>query len=63
MIRVDVQLYCSECCDFEPDVTKPVKICSDDGGVVATTDTIIRCSHRKRCEAIRRYLEQQRSND
>ena len=61
MIRLDVQPYCSECCDFEPDVTKPVKICSGDR-VVAKTDTIIRCDHWKRCEAIRRYLEQQRSN-
>ena len=63
MIRVDVQPYCSECCDFDPDITKPVKLFLDgtfmSDSTVARTDTIIRCSHAKRCEGIKRYLEHQ----
>ena len=66
MIRVDVQPYCSECCDFDPDITKPVKLFLDgtfmSDSTVARTDTIIRCSHAKRCEAIKRYLEHQEGN-
>lgn len=66
MIRVDVQPYCSECCDFDPDITKPVKLFLDgtfmSDSTVARTDTIIRCSHAKRCEGIKRYLEHQEGN-
>ncbi len=64
MIRVDVQPYCSECFDFDPDITKPVKLYGSflDDDTIARTDTIIRCSHAKRCEAIKRYLEHQEGN-
>ena len=66
MIRVDVQPYCSECCDFDPDITKPVKLFLDgtfmSDSTVARTDTIIRCSHAKRCEGIKRYLERHEGN-
>ena len=55
MIRLDIQDYCASCCDFEPDVTKPVK--------VVQSDTIIRCTHAKRCECIKRYLHQQLKGD
>ena len=30
-----------------------------ENGEIVTTDTIVRCSHRRRCENIRRYLEKQ----
>lgn len=62
MIRLDIQGYCESCCDFEPDVTKPVKSTYTDGFdevIVVQSDTIIRCKHAKRCECIRRYLKQQ----
>ena len=65
MIRTDVQPYCSACCDFDPDVTKPGKTTlysneiHDSHFQVIQSDTIIRCTHAKRCEAIKRYLEQQ----
>ena len=66
MIRVDVQPYCSECCDFDPDITKPVKLFLDGtfmgDSAIARTDTIIRCCHAKRCEGIKRYLEHQEGN-
>lgn len=61
MIRLEVQPYCSECCDFDPDVIKPEKIiCSN--GFVMVGDTIVRCSYAKRCEAIKRYLSK-RTNE
>lgn len=69
MIRIDVQPYCSECCDFVPDVTKPEKTTlysneiRDSCFMVIKSDTIIRCTHAKRCEAIKRYLEQQSNSD
>lgn len=66
MIRLYVQDYCGSCCDFEPDVTKPVKETfsdSDRGIVVVQSDTIVRCAHAKRCESIRRYLKQQMESE
>ena len=66
MIRIDVQPYCSECCDFDPDITKPVRLYCDvtfmGDSTIARTDTIIRCRHAKRCEGIKRYLEHQEGN-
>ena len=62
MIRVEVEDYCSECLDFQPDVEKPQKIYAymDE---ITVTDTIIRCENRKRCEHIRRYLERKCTDD
>ena len=62
MIRVDVKEYCESCCDFDADVTKPEKIeIYNIDGVrdIVMSDTIIRCSHSRRCEAIKRYLDRQ----
>ena len=66
MIRLDIQDYCASCCDFEPDVTKPVTssiatILNDV--IVIQSDTVVRCAHAKRCECIKRYLSQQLKGD
>ena len=58
MIRVDVKEYCHACMGFEADVTEPVKY-EANGHHVIMTDTIIQCAHRRKCEAIRRFLEAQ----
>lgn len=57
MIRVDVEDYCHECMDFNPDVISPTKEFCYDKGEVVLTDTIIKCEYRKRCAGIKRYLE------
>lgn len=62
MIRLDIQEYCGACCDFEPDIAKPVKntfATALNEITVVQSDTIIRCKHAKRCECIKRYLKQQ----
>lgn len=62
MIKLDIQPYCESCCDFEPDVSKPIRevIYYDNAeNDIVQTDTIIRCMHAKRCENIRRYLKRQ----
>lgn len=56
MIRVEVEDYCSECMDFEPDVEKPQKMYAYMNEITIS-DTVIRCKNRKHCEHIRRYLE------
>lgn len=66
-IRVDVKEYCAECCDFEPDVTKPEKTrlyggFTDPEVMTIQTDTIVRCRYAKRCEAIKRFLEKQKED-
>lgn len=58
MIKLDIQDYCQECMDFSPDVDEPVRMFSGDD-CVFQTNTVIRCEHRRRCEAIKRYLEKQ----
>lgn len=66
MIRIDVEKYCSDCLDFDPDVIKPVRntlyfeyLDSDTPNfLVSQTDTVVRCKHAKRCEALKRHLEQ-----
>ena len=63
MIRLDVRKYCEACLDFEADVTKAeqIKVFVDyvDEVTIDQTDTIIRCKYAKRCEGLKRYLEQQ----
>lgn len=56
MIRVEVEEYCSECLDFQPDVEKPQKLYADITEITVT-DTVIRCENRKR------YLERKCTND
>lgn len=63
-IRIDVKEYCADCFDFEADVTRPERMSyhsigapSDDPYVTFQSDTVIRCTHAKRCEGIKRYLE------
>ena len=56
MIVLDVKSYCSDCLSFEPDVESPVRYYADFE-VVSQSDTIVRCKHRRRCDAMVRYLE------
>lgn len=60
MIRLDISEYCNDCCDFEPDVTKPERrlVHTVNTDVVnVQSDTVVRCKYAKRCESIKRYLE------
>ena len=62
MIRLDISEYCNDCCDFNPDVTKPERqlIHADNTDAInIQSDTIVRCKYAKRCESIKRYLERQ----
>ena len=60
MIRVDVEEYCAACMSFTPDVSRPQKFVGNALGVeINQTDTVIRCEYRKRCNAIKQYLERQ----
>lgn len=62
MIKIDVQPYCDECRDFEPDVEYPQTYYFDNEEVYID-DTTVRCKKRKRCEAIKRYLERRSKNE
>ena len=60
-IRLDIQEYCADCFDFDPDVIKPERAIifgNGDETIVRHSDTIVRCTYAKRCEAIKRYLSQ-----
>ena len=60
-IRLDIQEYCADCFDFDPDVLKPERttiLGNEIGTIVHKSDTIVRCKYAKRCEAIKRYLSQ-----
>lgn len=66
-IRLDIQDYCSECCDFEADVTKPerttVYTIAPSSARTYQSDTIIRCKYAKRCSNLLRYLTQSTKGD
>ena len=59
MIRLEIEGYCHSCLDFSPDIIKPQRIMTDDSGAIGWSDTVIQCEHRKRCNGIKRFLEQQ----
>lgn len=48
MIKLDVEDYCQECSEFEPDVMKDV--CTNGSDVYYRT--IVSCKGRRRCEYI-----------
>lgn len=60
-IKLDVKDYCSGCCDFEADVTKPEKVTLYSGAeaIVTQTDTMVRCKYAARCANLVRYLKRQ----
>lgn len=58
MIKLDVQEYCHGCAEFTADVEEPEKFYVGFG-IVETTDTLIRCEHRKLCENLIGYLRKQ----
>lgn len=57
-IRLEVEKYCHGCADFSADVTKAQRIPGAVGENLLG-DTIVQCEYRKRCNAIRRFLEHQ----
>ena len=61
MIRLEVQPYCQDCLNFEPSVTRPMRIPGVDDPA-ALTDTIVRCEWAKRCANIQKYLESKMKN-
>lgn len=62
MIRLEVQPYCQECLDFEADVDK-AELISDGSVRRLQSDTIVRYERRRRCESIRKFLEQKMKGD
>lgn len=59
MIRLSVEDYCHQCSDFIPDVTKPERSFVAGSDEIIQSDTIVQCSYRRRCEAIKKYLIRQ----
>lgn len=57
MIKLDLEPYCQECLQFEPEVEKPV-VYYGDQEVYYGGDTIIRCESRYICKRIKNYLEE-----
>lgn len=62
MIKIEVEGYCHNCLDFEPDVIKPDRVYTGFDEYV-WGDTMVRCEYRKRCAAIKRYLDQQSNSE
>ena len=60
MIELKVKEYCHNCPDFEAKVTVQDNELFAAGETEPTTricNTTVSCSHAKRCEGIKRYLE------
>lgn len=63
MIALQVESYCQDCPEFEPDVDKktetyetwsPMEFVSRN---YTLCETIVRCEHRDRCRSIKNRLE------
>lgn len=71
MIRIEVEEYCHACLDFSPDVTKPTREVAYihdpleflPKETVIQSDTIVQCEYRRRCEAIKKYLIRQATEE
>ena len=59
MIKLDVKEYCHACMDFSPDVIHARKEFADFTDEIVQTNTVVQCEYRRRCEAIKEYLERQ----
>ena len=57
-IQLDIQPYCQDCLVFDPDVERPQKVYNLDEELIIS-DTVIRCSRRRTCAGIKRYLEKE----
>lgn len=55
MITLDIELYCNNCPDFEPDVDIPCLHSSY--GDKQIYNTFIRCKNRNKCKTIYDYLK------
>ena len=54
MITTDFENYCENCPELEPEAEiQSVKYINME----QTTNTVIRCKHRQRCEAIRKSIQ------
>ncbi len=58
MIVLDVQPYCQDCMVFDPDVERPQKVYNLIEELIIS-DTVVRCSRRRTCAGIKRYLEKE----
>ena len=56
MITVEVEEYCQDCMDFEPDVEKPIVLYTDTDRYALLSGTVIRCEHRQRCKTIASHI-------
>lgn len=60
-IELIVEPYCADCLEFEPDVEKPHRTLlylDDTGeGIMAQSDTTVKCIHKKRCANMMNFLK------
>ena len=57
-IKLEVQSYCENCLVFDADVERPTKLYGGDMPLYQT-DTVIRCSYRKCCAMLIKYLAEE----
>lgn len=61
MIKLNVEHYCSECSEFEPDVNKECyQLYSPEpyGNYTGEhCNTTVTCKHAQRCECIREFIK------
>ena len=58
MIKLDVELYCENCRDFDPEGEKLIGLCFSGEDIV---ETVVTCRHKYRCEAIANHIKKELS--
>jgi hypothetical protein len=62
MIKLDVKPYCHDCRAFEAEVEGPEVLLDCFGNEALVTDTYVRCKKRRSCEAICKYLKENKND-
>jgi len=56
MIKLDIKNYCHSCTEFDPEVEYPKHIYTN-GDITVSSNTVIRCKERAKCENFMRHLK------
>lgn len=60
MIKLDVEDYCQECLDFDPEKES---VCLYSGDKICQCITTVRCKHRNRCKNIMQWFVKKKEGE
>jgi len=63
MISLEVEPYCQNCPNFEPDVHKDIASLNiGNKDIIKCTNTIIICNNKFKCNELKQFIEKEKIN-